>query len=80
MLEYNNILLAHKNTVNNFPENTLNSANKTIKVLNRSSVKCLLPDLFTGAIQLFILLLLCYFLERFPCLKGFKFTFLTSVF
>lgn len=66
--EYNNILLVHKNTVINFPENTLNSANKTIKFLNRSSVKHLRPDLFTGAIQLFISLLLCYFLEHFPCL------------
>lgn len=56
MFEYNNMLLiAYKNTVNNFPENTLNSASKTIKLLNRSNVKHLLPDNFTGAIQLFIL-------------------------
>lgn len=65
MFEYN-ILLAHKNTANNFPENTLNSANKTTSLLNRSRVKRLLPDRFTGAIWLFLLLLLRHFLEHFP--------------
>lgn len=50
MFEYNNMLLiAYKNTVNNFPENTLKSTNKTIKLLNRSNVKHLLPEIFTGA-------------------------------
>lgn len=50
VFEYNNILLSHKNIINNFPENTLNSANRTKKLLNGSSMKGLLPDLFTGEI------------------------------
>lgn len=38
MFEYTNVLLAHKKLCP-FPESTLNSANKTMKLLDRTGMK-----------------------------------------